>query len=56
MPFDRIVSQGYALRAFLCKTHLFSPLLPLAVAALFFREPRLREAVHAFWNQLGLDA
>ena len=55
MPFDRIVSQGYALRAFSCKSHLFSPLLPLA-AALFFREPRPCEAVHAFWNQFGFDA
>lgn len=32
------------------------PWLPLALAALFFREPRLREAMHAFWNQFGFDA
>ena len=31
--------------------HLFWP-----SAALFFRESRLREAAHAFWNQFGIGA
>lgn len=51
---DVIIDQGYALRAFSCKGHLLW--LSLALTALFFREPRPREAVHAFWNQFGLDA
>ena len=50
MPFGCIMSQGYALRAFSCKAYLLSPLLPLAVVALFFREPRLREPVYTFLN------
>ena len=42
MPFERIINQGYALRAFSCKAHLFRLLDWLSVALRFALPAMLR--------------